>query len=470
VPYADEMAPRLGHASLITDPVLKGRMARWTKGWSSGVPSKEDIVSRCRPLESLPGAGAAANVRRVVTVDGSPSEVPIAEPEPEGPPCHVDAVQVGCAAIDLDAWSVVCEDRPPKPGAIGHAIQQHAIPTLLAGRGYGEDDFGVIDERRRDFNEDLTLRPVGFGSSLTLADALLTLFGNPGAPATSVPIGHCPACGEYESEPVHVGIHGGTCPRCGVELFLGDVLRIHEHHSSDKLSDATGQIMTSMERLLMVGQMETAVRAGSSHSLSETLFITDGPLALFGRRDPLRRLLLDYHGKLNSLYGPWSPLLVGLVKTGDFRVHADHVRKHIPADSVMDLDLPYINKVKGNPPGTDYGSTTYYGRRFFFKTHRGALLELIIPPRNGVVPYSGSDTIDDYPALRPVCEVLRELHTHVFPGDALVPVVAANSAAGLPQGVARADIRNAVRRSLGWAPSPLPSRYMYGEGLGYFDN
>jgi hypothetical protein len=212
--------------------------------------------------------------------------------------------------------------------------------------------------------------------------------------------------------------------------------------------------MLMAERLTSLGFMQLFYDGPATvEVLRKTLFITDGPLGLFGTVAPLKRRFQDYLGVLSSECEETQaglPLLVGVEKTGRFVEHAELIRDLIPPGNVMNLTSDYINRITGRPAGNQYGTDEFYGRRFIYRTHAGDPLVITVPPKPGVLPYEGGSAEDlaSYPALRPVCEVLDRVRTRLYP-NAVIPVALAHSAASLPLGVGQSVLRILLQKSVG---------------------
>ncbi|MDP9643195.1 hypothetical protein J2S53_003140 [Actinopolyspora lacussalsi] len=199
--------------------------------------------------------------------------------------------------------------------------------------------------------------------------------------------------------------------------------------------------MTASERLMSLCYLNFFAD-NAPEVLRHTLFITDGPLALFGPLAPLKR---RFHEHLAEL-GEWcmnqgiaAPLMVGIEKSGTFVEHAEQIQDLIPPGHVMRLTNDYINRISGRPETNQYGIDEFYGRRFIYRTKTGDPLVISVLPSPGLLPYEGDSEIegwDAYPSLRVICEVLDALRTRMYQ-HAVIPVALAHSAAALPLGVGR---------------------------------
>ncbi|MDX1887921.1 hypothetical protein [Mycolicibacterium sp. 120270] len=400
-----------------------------------------------------------------ITVDGSDTEV---EATREHPTVKVGYIRVAGSFVDLERLMKAGAGPYIHPGEVRHAHSESAFDAALPGSGLVRKGVSGVDTWRQELDHFLANTRFDQDSPLTLADALLTMHGAPGKPAAQLTLRACPTCRAKDFDagalPV-VGRDGGNCPSCKSPLYLADVLRTHEEYVPEGSNQtALTRVMLVVERLMTLSYMEHFYTTVDTPEdvFRRTLFITDGPLGLFGVVAPLKRRLYEYH---QSLYewadskGIAAPLLVGVEKTGRFVEHADLIADLIPEGAVMMLSTDYINRVTGRPAGNQYGTDEFYGRRFIYRTTSGDPLVITVPPKPGVLPYegSGSEDFESYPTLRTVCEVLDSVRTRLYP-NAVIPVALAHSAASLPLGVGQSVLRAMAQQGVG-LPANTQIRY-----------
>ncbi|MGW0435337.1 hypothetical protein ACWDV4_22705 [Micromonospora sp. NPDC003197] len=306
-----------------------------------------------------------------------------------------------------------------------------------------------------------------FGTRFTLADALMTIHGAPGRPATSLVLAKCPSCGSSGTPVQRVTKAGGNCSEasCGDRMELTDVLRLYEEYAEEgeNVLPLT-RAMNIAERLLLVSYLDGFYRM-SPQSLSNGIFITDGPLAVYGPIAPMKTRFREYWEALCTELESRDiapPLVVGIEKTGRFADHAQAIRDFIPEGHVMMLDTPYINKyVTIQTEAHYYGRDEFYGRRFIYRTRTGEVLVVTVPRVPGGPPYEkpekrpdgtfsyrASEDFASYPTLKATLEVLDLLQTRLYP-NAVIPVALAHSASSLPLGTGRSVLTLLAQQSLG---------------------
>ncbi|GAA4385971.1 hypothetical protein [Tsukamurella soli] len=454
MPYPNERAPRLGHVPTVSSKAVQDAFSRWEIAQAR--PDDENrITDLCVSVDSLPTRIQASDVRFSITVDGSETEV---EATREHPTIKVGYIRVAGSLLEIGKLDEAGKGPFVDPRLVSEAHHAAAFDAALPGSGLVQHGFSGVDTWRREMDRFLRETRYDADSDLTLADALLTLHGGPGVQAPGIVLRTCPSrTHDYPSGngPL-VGKDGATCPSCAEPLYLADVLRTHEEYSEEGSNQGPiTRAMNVAERLMTLSYLDTFyVHADRPlDAFRDTIFITDGPLALFGVVAPLKRRFQEYLDKLftwSDGLGTDLPLLVGVEKTGRFVEHAELIRDIIPEGHVMRLTTEYINRITGRPAGNRYGTDEFYGRRFIYRTTTGDPLVITVPPKAGVLPYEGTAAEDfaSYPTLRAICEVLDGVRTRLYP-NAVIPVALAHSSAALPLGVGQSVLRALAQKGVG---------------------
>ncbi|MDR1266177.1 MAG: hypothetical protein LBK42_11625 [Propionibacteriaceae bacterium] len=453
MPYSNERANRLGHVPTVNNVAVQNAFSRWVIT-TAQTGDKSEIASLCRSLDSLPEGDKSDQVSFSITVDGSDQEVEVTR---EHPTIKTGYLRVAGSFVDLKNLQAAGCSAFVDPVLLRNAHQESSFDAALPGSGLILAGQSGVDTWRQEVTRFLSDTRFDDESQRTLADAILSMHGRPGQPATSIDLNVCPTCGgkRIEGVALAVTLSGGKCSKCGSALYLGDILRSHEEYSPEGSNiTALTRVMNVAERLMTLSFMEHFYESQlAAEVFKQTIFITDGPLALYGTLAPLKRKLQSYHDYL-SAWGSkkklLAPLLVGIEKTGRFVEHAELIADRIPAGNVMLLTTAYINRVTGRPSGNDYGVDEFYGRRFILRTTSGDPLVITVPPKPGVLPYvgPGAEDFESYPLLRTICEVLDQVRTRLFP-NAVIPIALAHSAAALPLGVGHSVLRAMAQRGLG---------------------
>ena len=440
MPYTGERASRLGHVNTVRNEAVKDALQRWTIT-TSKPSSRDEIDGLCRPLEDLPIVGDPLDIDFSITVDGSDTEV---EATREHPTVKVGYLRVAGSMIRLDVFRSLAHSRYIDPREVRQSQTEYAFDVALPGSGLAVPGMTGVDTWRSELDAFLLTSRFDSSTTMTLADGLLALHGKRGVPATEIALRVCPNCGTKGASPTDlmVGSNGGTCPFCNEHLYLSDVLRTHEEYNVEGSNfTPMGRVMTAAERLMSLCYLNFFADT-APEVLRHTIFITDGPLAMFGPLAPLKRRFQDHLSDLSGWckdQGLVAPLVVGIEKSGAFVEHADQIKDLIPVGHVMRLTNDYINRISGRSANNQYGIDEFYGRRFIYRTRAGDPLVITVLPATGIAPYGGSDENEGweaYPTLHLICDVLDSLRTRMYQ-HAVVPVALAHSAAALPLGVGR---------------------------------
>lgn len=443
MPYPGERAARLGHVPTVNNAAIQAALQGWqvTHGTATDPMT---LTAACLSLADIPGQeGNADDVKYSLTVDGSDSEV---EATREHPTVKVGYLRIAGSMVNLTEFRKLDTEKIIDPRRVRRAHNEYAFDAALPGSGLVRPGMTGRDTWRYELNQFLLTSRIDGGTSLTLADGLLAIRGAERTPATSVEIAVCPMC-KYKpappQSPLSVSKTGGTCPDCAGDLYLADILRLHEEYNEEgsNFSPIT-RAMNMAERLMTTCYIEFFMGV-IPEALKHTIFITDGPLALHGPVAPQSRTFLAHHQTVMETLAATGqiagPLVVGVEKSGAFVEHAERIKDLIPTGSALMLTNDYINRITGRPDDNQYGTDEFYGRRFIYRTSTGDALVITVVPKPGVAPYSSESASEDhssYPFLRVICETLDSLRTRMY-HNAVIPVALAHSSASLPLGVGR---------------------------------
>lgn len=451
MPYSGEKASRLGHVGTVRNEAVKAAMQRWAIT-SARPSSRDDIDGLCIATDDLPLVGNPDDVDFSITVDGSDTEV---ETTREHPTVKVGYLRVAGSMVRLDVFRSLAKVRYIDPREVRQSHSEYAFDVALPGSQLARPGMSGAATWRTELDAFLAVSRFDSSTAMTLADGLLALHGKRGAPASQVALRVCPNCGlkAADETTLMVRAEGGSCPSCKEPLYLADVLRTHEEYNVEGSNfTPLGRVMTASERLMTLCYVNFFADT-APEVLRHTMFITDGPLALFGPLAPLKRRFQEHLGDLTGWCrdrGLVAPLMVGIEKSGAFVEHAEQIKDFIPAGSVMRLTNAYINRISGRPASNHYGVDEFYGRRFIYRTRAGDPLVITVLPASGLSPYDGGPEVegwDAYPTLRLVCEVLDALRTRMYQ-HAVVPVALAHSAAALPLGVGRSVLTMMAQQNI----------------------
>lgn len=413
-----EYASKAAHGHIINDPLVREFLE------NSELPKRAEEVS-LSDHEFLPYEPALSNpIQHVIAIDGGYDEVVVQSEFPSSTVCFFQFGALIFSVEDLDGL----EEQPfIDPDDISKLKRIQRLKLVLPIRNVSLKGESTLTDSVRRAMYDFFRRRMDDGR---LIDTLRWfIFQDYGPKVAEWTLASCPVCAATNIALRRSEIttnHTFTCNQCGGEIFLTDVLRLHEA-VDDELGAGgiLGYVTTAVEQLILVHLIRLILNQKPA-LLGQFLFIKDGPLAFFGQtanlHRPMRELvkyLLEYH----ALY------LAGLEKSGAFVEHADEIKDKLEYGSVLIADNEYIYSyiLPGKAdPTNPYGRTTYYSNKLVFKTSEGQVYVVSVPtPEVLTAPREA-----DLPNLSAILTNLEKLRCDMY-DNALVPVALANKLVSL---------------------------------------
>lgn len=408
------------------------------------------IASKIVPRSDVPRVDPDLQLKAALAVDGSR----IAEPVRDGLPSVVYGyAQAAAAFVDLVAIETQQAARFVDPVEIEKAVNTALVSLDLPVAGaYMRPGIGINDSWRECLIQLFENKRVEVNRiNQSLAELLMLLHGSPGAPAPTVPV-NCPAEGCDELD-IPVPRAGTPCPGCGTQLFATDTLRIHEEVTEEGTNEAAlGRLMSVVELLVLVG-LTTLLWQQSRHELlRSTLFIVDGPLAMYGPPAKLRSWALEYFQAMTATSGSDAPFICGLEKSGTLYDYAQKLAYHdvLKPGDLLICDEEVIAAITNSKNPISYGKETYWGRKFIYRALDGRVLIPTVPPKGGP-PYDttgGQPEPGAYPTLRYILDVIDRTGSSMY-RDGVIPVAVAHGKAAFPIGVGTDVLRLVAKKKLG---------------------
>jgi hypothetical protein len=461
MPYQNEVAGRLTHVDTAHDPVVQMALRRF-QVISSDDTYETEVSDLTIALTDLDLPVRPESVTRCLGIDGSRQSTDAYELGNRR--ASVWYIRAGVTGIDLAAQREITRERFIDHVAL-HATQSgHVLSYPMPGAMVSYDGLDMAESWRAatdallaecTITDAFTANPTG--RSITLAEALLIMFGEPDRPAKTVKVRRCPTCHTETGFPLAVGPGGGTCNECSGRVYMADVLSLDTVFNEFSRENSVNSLMNAVERLILVCAIEllrvNPVEFGS------TILVADGPLAAIGTINILAKPMLDYldavgAAQVDSGHSPM--LVVGVEKSGDFVDHGRLVEDLVEPGHVMRLTDEYIGAhiLGKRVRRSAYGSGHMYGRRFFYRRRSdGLLLTITIPAAAGIAPWSSNAISEDwssYPTLRPIIELLEELRSSRYEG-AVQPLTLAHRSTALGRGIPQAAMTSLTQDALGMA-------------------
>jgi hypothetical protein len=387
------------------------------------------------PQSAPPAAGPSPTL--VLAIDGSHAEVDVRNGYPGAKVgyCSVASVLLNLAEVErLDV------NRPMNPVEFRKTEDPSSDASALPGCNViTRDHVSAKDSFREavfDLFHDAIVDEEDSTRLLATYQALLQL-----KPTSTI---SCPYTSLGCERQVNITEHLTSC-ECEAKkpLYPTDGLRIHERFNDDAGSngEAFGYVMSVWERLILIHLLRCFEQRGWLDRINTIAFFLDGPLAIFGPPAWLSASIRSELQRLNKLVCEKTGndlIIVGIEKSGNFVAHFDEIDKRedggpkfgprsyfLPTDSYIKERIIFSDSAKC------YGSDTYFGRKFFYKTQSGARIVANIPFLTVQQDNLASDNPALYPQFGMVCALLDKLVTSRFP-NALGPIVSAHAQASIP--------------------------------------
>jgi hypothetical protein len=443
---AHEIASRLGHSAAVVRAIVDQRTFHVP---AEAIQNLDAIRKRIRPRGDFAAPPPAERLAAALAIDGSY----VVEQVRDGLPSVLYGfAQAAAAYVDLGVLESQQAERFVDPYQIERAVNTALVTLDLPVAGaYTRAGVDIVTSWREAINELFRQKKIDVNRlDQPLLDLLFLLHGVPGNPAATVPV-NCPTQDCNKDVPVPPA--GSECDACGVHLFPTDVLRIHEEVGEEGTNQsALGRLMSVIELLVLVGLATLLWEQSRQKALPTTLFIVDGPLAVFGTPAKLRGRALDYFQAMGSTTPGKAPYVCGIEKSGVLVDYARQLARHgiLEPGDLLVCDEEIIARVVNANNARAYGKETYWGRKFVYRALDGRVVVPTVPPPTGA-PYDANGGQADpaaYPTLPGILDVIDRTGSSMYV-DGIIPVAVAHGKAAFPIGVGTDVLRLVATKRLG---------------------
>ncbi len=391
MPYRKQFASKVAHGDIIRNPEVADFLSECEY---LRVPSDEEGKRMVQDKFLEPVSDGSTDLPlRVVSFDGSYHESSI---DDKLPSTKVGYVKVGCILIEMEKFNNLRrkEINLVDPFRVA-ALQRDndsltfSLPSAnirLKGKASVRDSFrAALDAhlhsaKTRFLPEDPTtsLRTTLFH----LASRRQGVLGT--NDVTRLKLHKCPSC---EAGPLEITDTDAqqNCPQCKKEIYPSDCLRIWEEVSDFQSNiQAMTRLMMMVEHMLPIHYIRYLLE-NDLECLSKVSFFIDGPLAIFGNCAWLHGPIMSYIDRANyELTNMGLPplLIIGLQKTGQVVDHVTLINRFVENNRLfcIDDDYRYNFILTGrDPAGNGFGSETYYGQDYIYKTPSGRFFVFALP-------------------------------------------------------------------------------------------
>jgi hypothetical protein len=416
MPYTDgerlpgERSSKLGHLDVLKSPLVQELCRNFED--PSKPASRKSIT-----WQALPNNGKPLTL--IFAVDGSPQVI-----ESEGRlKKALGFVKTALIMLDQPALAAIDKDEP-HPFAIRDALEKSQIyhATVFPLR-HIEIGGQIVYHAVRRIIYDSIKDPSLEGEVMeTLKWLAYQKWEGSNEQLQSFECPHCDSA--HCSLPYDCEI--GTCPDCGKEVFLTDMLGFHLEMAEDSAPDSVATSYMSVHETLL---LFTGIRyfwQNKKEVLPTCLFIKDGPLYIRAQYSklvqPIRRFLAMARDSGISI------CILGQEKTGAFADHLQLIADEAPVGTFFVPGHNYIREEVQHRPiaGAAYGKDTNYGAKVFVRFNERHRFMLNIPTGLYVrdpIPNDLIGAADIFATLPTVLSARYE--------NALLPVELAHSVASL---------------------------------------
>ena len=335
---------------------------------------------------------------------------------------------------------IVASKQIPRPSVFHNMEGVGTVEAALPGINVvkrGVDDDSPLRYFRRTVHETLKDARLGGPNTETLLETLRGLSEN------ISPKGKCP--GEECDVQIDAQLlkQGKSCPACKEKLYETDILRLHEYYDGITSSgEVHGRFRSAVEVLVLLNILRFFAQ-NSPQYLADSVFVMDGPLAVFGTPASLLRPIRDELIKINDMCREKTGkdiALFGVEKGGILYEHWEHIdhdekrgpRMRYPDSSVIAPTGSYImENVKPSKGDRYYGGGTHFGRFVLYKTNKGEHVVVNTAMLSKASQDLNSDKPECYHRLGDILDVLDHLATYLYT-DGFMPLVRAHANAAIP--------------------------------------
>ncbi|MFH9547700.1 hypothetical protein [Streptomyces sp. NPDC017435] len=406
------------------------------------------LEEKIHPRSSAESGGD--RLQSAIAVDGSLMVVPVRDGLPS---VRYGYAQSAAIWLDISAMEHQKKQRFVDPVALGQAVNSALVSYDLPVAGaYVRQGVSIADSWRETIDSIFRAKKIEVNRmNQSLLSLLFLLHGIPAAPAKTVPV-NCPASRCTQKE-IPVPQRGASCPACSTHLYPTDVLRIHEEVVEDGSNEsALGRLMQVVELLVVTGLATLLWEQSRSALFGSTMFIMDGPMAVYGPPAKLRSRALKFFQSMASTTPGSAPYICGIEKTGTVVDYATTLARHdvLKPGDLLVVDADVIAAITNTENPAAYGAETYWGRKFAYRSVDGRTVVLtVLPPEgNPYDDHGGQPLPSAYPSLPAILDVVDRTGSSMY-RNGIIPVSLAHSKAAYPIGVGTDVLRLAAREKLG---------------------
>ncbi len=439
MPYENQFGSKTAHADIVRNPDVQAFLEQCRP---LREPSEESSRELASSFVAPPAESRGGSTSFVIASDGSFYASSIDKRLPSIQVCYLKFSTILIEMLDFHGLEDVGTSMidPFRVAALKKNRDTLTLVLPLSNFRLPEDD-SVRKSFRKQLDAFLWSPATRFRTDhpdTSLMGTLIELAqlrDDPHAPTGQIKVHKCPNP-DCDAESIYLDPEDPShaCAKCGQPLYLSDCLRlwegVNDFHANQEPSS---RFMSYVEHLLPIHYLRF-LRDTAPAQLQELAILVDGPLAVFGQAAWLHQCLMRFLYRLRESQrekGMAFPVVMGLQKTGYVVEYMQLLDRYIPANRLFSITDEFRYTHLGvERSGNGFGSETYYGQDFGFKTPSGKLfvfgLPYPFPSKRGTTGFpSAKCDISRYGELGRALSLINQVETDLY-RDALVPIALAH--------------------------------------------
>lgn len=391
----------------------------------------------------------------VLAIDGSESEVPVANGYPFA---SVGYVTVASVLLNVAKMVILDAQRPVDPKEFRTIQNAESIDSALPTTNIIIDnELDTNSSFRRALYELLKNKQMSeLGESLLdTYEALLKSKPDDGRQ-------HCPFDDCLEKNKKYKrGLDEYQCD-CLFQrsLFSTDALRIHESINPEGSNiSAITQTVNVLEKLWLIHFLRTLEKENLLPVLQRMAIVVDGPLAVFDDpawiSTPIKIELQRINNEVRKVIGDphFNMLIMGIEKTGGFVEHLENLDKApngemdflAPQTAILLTDAYIKERIIFSVSDSVYGRNTYFGRKVLYKAKSGALIVFSLPFLDEDLSNTKTAELEQFPRLADAMSLLDKLVSARY-RNSVTPIISAHAEAAIPLNLGKRVLEKLARK------------------------
>lgn len=463
MPYEGELANKASHFDLVQDPEIKNFLHECDYLQE---PSEEEGNNRTDNFTLIPNLDIVKFPEQIIAIDGSYYSSRIRDRLPS---TEVGYIKISSVLIDLNNFGGLKVGKFVDPFKVAKLLNnsdslKFIVPSAnICWNGNNS----VRDSLRAAIDKHLYSEKTRFDPANPKTSLRTTLFHlasrRPSEMGTGnvnkLKIHKCPNIQDCKQKNIEVFDISDKqyCPSCNTEIYPSDCLRLWEEVNEWQSNEfVMSRFMGIVEHLLPIHYVRNLADSSLS-ALASTAFFLDRPLGVFGTAAWLHKPILSYLAEVNNRLASRNKppvMMIGLQKRGQIVDYVSLIDRFIEPNTIYPIDDNYRYKyiVPGRKPSQGgFGSETYYGQDFIYKTASGRTFIFALPYPFATNNFPGFTEekvqLNNYQNLPLALALINKFECDLYE-NAIIPIALANqyTAISLVPGGQVLDI--ATRKSL----------------------